>query len=249
MKTTSWATIVFLIICINVFGQTERKFDIIFLKVQTKLEVKIVEVSTETIKYKKSSDPEGPIFVIEKVLVHSIIYGNGETEVFDNSVITQEYFNPTTPTNRIEKSPAPIPRNTFEKELFESKSDNLQAMFRQYKKQSKNGLALGIGGISAGIIAIGVGAGLIIKNTDPNGNYISAQAEQNVKNGAFLMLGGFAGSATLGTIGFVRMGKNGSKAGKVKRELLRRGERLQVSVLPKLNIPEQSAGLSLVAQF
>ncbi len=233
----------------NVFGQSDRKLDVVFLKDQTKLEVKIVEVSTETIKYKKGNDLEGPVFIIEKALVHSITYGNGETEVFDNSVITQEYFNPTIPSNRIEKYGAPIPRNTFEKELYDSNSDNLQAMFRQYKKQSKNGLALGIVGITGGILAAGIGTALILNGIDDQGNYVSVQAEQKAKTGAFLILGGLAGSITFGTIGFVRMGKNGSKASKVKRELFRRGEKLQVSIFPKINMHNRAVGLSFITHF
>lgn len=58
--------------------------DIITLKSGEKLEVKVVEQTNETVKYKKFNNLEGPVYVIEKSEINLITYENGSTENFNS---------------------------------------------------------------------------------------------------------------------------------------------------------------------
>lgn len=61
--------------------------DIIITQKSEKIDATIIEVSPTEIKYRKVSNPTGPIFVISINDISSIIYSNGDVEVFtvDNS--------------------------------------------------------------------------------------------------------------------------------------------------------------------
>lgn len=58
--------------------------DVIITKKAEKLEVKIIEVSSSEIKYKKLNNLEGPTFVLLSSDVASVIYENGEVQVFED---------------------------------------------------------------------------------------------------------------------------------------------------------------------
>gem|GEM_PF-2554378 len=46
------------------------------------INAKVTEVSKDEVKYKKSSNPDGPVYVLRKQEISSIVYQNGEKEVF-----------------------------------------------------------------------------------------------------------------------------------------------------------------------
>lgn len=71
-----------LLIALAVFacGQSSAS-DIIVTKTQDKIEGKILEVSDSEIRYKKSSNLDGPTFVLAKDKISTIVYENGEVEV------------------------------------------------------------------------------------------------------------------------------------------------------------------------
>lgn len=82
-----------LIITVNVFSQ-----DQLFKKDNTKLEVKIMEVSPTEIKYKLFNYEDGPTISILKNDVALIIYKNGVHEVIGQpveQVVVKEYVNTT----------------------------------------------------------------------------------------------------------------------------------------------------------
>lgn len=60
--------------------------DQLFKKDNTKLEVKLLEIAPTQIKYKLFSNPDGPLYVINKNEVALIIYKNGQHEAFKESV-------------------------------------------------------------------------------------------------------------------------------------------------------------------
>lgn len=69
----------FSLLCtISVFSQ-----DVIFTKSGDKIEAKIIEITTTTIKYKKFDQQDGPIRNIEKSEVKEIIYEDGQWDKFD----------------------------------------------------------------------------------------------------------------------------------------------------------------------
>lgn len=59
--------------------------DIIITKKTEKIEAKIVEVSSNEIKYKKLNNLEGPTFILSSSEIVTVIYENGEVQVFEDS--------------------------------------------------------------------------------------------------------------------------------------------------------------------
>lgn len=57
--------------------------DIIVTRQAERIDAKIMEVSETEIKYRRTSNPEGPIFVLGVDKIASIVYANGEVQVFE----------------------------------------------------------------------------------------------------------------------------------------------------------------------
>ena len=60
--------------------------DLIVKTDSTKVEAKVIEITPENVRYKRFSNPEGPIYVLPVVEIHYIRYANGETEYYTRSV-------------------------------------------------------------------------------------------------------------------------------------------------------------------
>src|ERR1041384_4983141 len=60
--------------------------DLLFKSDNLKLEVKVLEVNENTIRYKVFNNPDGPVYTISKKDVAMVIYKNGTHEVFKASV-------------------------------------------------------------------------------------------------------------------------------------------------------------------
>ncbi|MCE7063089.1 hypothetical protein [Dyadobacter sp. CY343] len=244
--------ILYLLLLNPVFAQNVRKPDILFLRNDTKLEVRIQEVDDTVVKYKKLSDDEGPLFTVKKSEISSIQYGNGEVKTFEAVLEVPSYYAPGQSAPQARPAAplqAPGSRNQFLEEIRASSADNLRATYKYYKGKSKTGLVMGIAGTSVGMILSGVGAGIIAGSMDANGNFASYADEQRAIRGAWLMLGGLAGAATFGTVGFIKAGKNGSKAGKIRRELIHRGEPIAFRISPGFNPATQAGYLTLNIRF
>lgn len=56
-----------------------------------------MEVDENVVKYRKISDPEGPVYSVRKSEIASIKYGNRETETFDNAVENPDRHPVSTP--------------------------------------------------------------------------------------------------------------------------------------------------------
>jgi hypothetical protein len=237
----------------SAFAQTVRKPDIILMRDETKLEVIIQEVDEKVVKYKKVTDQEGPLFTIKKGDIISIHYGNGEVETFEAVLEVPNYYAPSqgSPKTAPMVSGAPVPRgNQFQQELHSSTSDHLRGIYKYYKSKSKTGLVMGIAGTSAGLIVMGIGTGIVAGvSTDANGNFLTQADEDRAIRGALMMIGGFAGAATFGTVGFIKAGRNGSKAGKIRRELLQRGESIVFKLSPGFNPTTRAGFLTLNLKF
>lgn len=71
------------ILCsISVYAQ-----DVIVMKDGSTIVSKVIEIGSENVKYKKFSNLEGPVYVIDKAEIQVINYGNGEKEVFKEASI------------------------------------------------------------------------------------------------------------------------------------------------------------------
>ena len=66
--------------------------DIIYKKDKTKIEAKVLEIGTTDVKYKSSSNPDGPVYVVPKSEIAIIIYPNGTTDIFSSSENSHSKF-------------------------------------------------------------------------------------------------------------------------------------------------------------
>lgn len=66
------------------YGEVCLSQDIIITRNGQKIEANIVEIDDTQIKYKKTSNPDGPAFVLKNEKIQSIIYKNGELQMFDS---------------------------------------------------------------------------------------------------------------------------------------------------------------------
>jgi hypothetical protein len=235
-------------------AQTTRKPDIITLRNESKLEVIIQEVDENNVKYKKISDQEGPIFTLRKSEIVSIQYGNGEVETFEAVLEVPSYYSPSQATkpaaaNRPIPQRVPTPKSKFAESVQNSTPDDLRTIYKYYKTRSKTGMIMGIAGTSAGVIVAAIGTGIVASATDANGNFATYQDERRAIKGAWMMIGGFAGAATFGTVGFIKAGKNGSKASRIRRELIHRGEPLTIHISPGYNPVNHAGYLTLSMKF
>lgn len=57
--------------------------DVIVLTNSTRVDAKILEVSSTEIKYRKANSPDGPVFVLRVSEISAIIYENGEVQSFN----------------------------------------------------------------------------------------------------------------------------------------------------------------------
>jgi hypothetical protein len=88
MQTTTFMKVLSGLLMMAFLGTVQAQ-DIIITKDAQKIEAKILEVSGSEIKYKKQSNLEGPTFILGVEELNSIIYANGEVQVFEDKADKQ----------------------------------------------------------------------------------------------------------------------------------------------------------------
>ena len=63
--------------------------DVIVTRNAQKIDAKVIEISDTEVKYKKQSNPDGPTYVEKKSNIATIVYSNGDVEVFAD-VVSEE---------------------------------------------------------------------------------------------------------------------------------------------------------------
>jgi len=86
MKKLTFSIFFLIILITSVCSQ-----DIIYKIDGTEIKTKIVEITLETIKYKKFNQLEGPIRNISLTDIFLVIYEDGTREVFQKDVVKQEF--------------------------------------------------------------------------------------------------------------------------------------------------------------
>ena len=66
--------------------------DIIITIDAKKIEATITEVTSQYVSYKKISNPDGPIFILEKSQISSIIYKNGDVEIIHQKQPEEDFI-------------------------------------------------------------------------------------------------------------------------------------------------------------
>ena len=77
--------------------------DLIVKTDATKIEAKVIEITTETVRYKRFSNPDGPTYVLPVKEIHYIQYANGEKEYYTKTIPAT----PLTPATPVEPASAP----------------------------------------------------------------------------------------------------------------------------------------------
>lgn len=96
-----FVVLIALTVAINIAAYAD---DIIMLIDGDAIRALVKEVGVKEVKYKKSSNPQGPVYVVEKEKIFSIKYDNGEVEKFsaNNNVkptdkeVSEDASNPST---------------------------------------------------------------------------------------------------------------------------------------------------------
>ncbi|MEO6686942.1 MAG: hypothetical protein ABIN24_13305 [Dyadobacter sp.] len=225
-------------------AQNTRKNDVIVTRTNEKIEAIIQEVDANTVKYKKATDPDGPVFKIDKKEISSILYGNGEVEKLDNA--TDEYFAPG-------KVPPPVIYNKEPEKNYNTRSGSdlqkLKTDFALYAKKSAKYRNMGLVGVSVGVLFTTAG---ILLASGSNSYYNSQGAlvyDTDATVGSLLILAGLGGGIPLTIIGFSNQKKYRKRAINVREELRRRNEPVSFRFKPGFNPATQSGYLSLKMNF
>ena len=83
--------------------------DIIVTNKAEKIEGKILEVSTTEIRYKRLNFEDGPVFVLPIKDIHTVIYSNGEVQIFSpdgSGQPAEQHQQPQQPTPAPTQQPA-----------------------------------------------------------------------------------------------------------------------------------------------
>lgn len=72
----------------------------------SEIEAKVVEITPETVRYKRFSNPDGPTYVLSVKDIHYILYANGEKEFYTKSIPAVP-LTPATPAAASEAPAAP----------------------------------------------------------------------------------------------------------------------------------------------
>lgn len=256
MKSILFAFRIFSLLCIffliatgSLTAQTVRKNDVIVKKDNEKIEVVIREIDANTIRYKKVSDPDGPVFTLNKTEVSSILYGNGEVENFDKP--TDEYFAPgSVPPPVIYKEEPPKTYNNTGGKFSGRDSEQLKSNYNLYTKKARSYRKLGFIGASAGLLFTVVGA-VILSSADNyyntgTGTYVS---NDDVAAGALLFTAGLCAGIPLTIIGFVKHRSYTKKVVEVQNELRKRNQPLSLRLSPGFNPQTNTGYLSLKLAF
>lgn len=123
--------------------------DIIVTRISERIDAKIVKISETEVEYRKSNNPEGPIFVISCDKIASIVFANGDVQTFDQ---------------KTDKKVTPVKNNEVGKDNS-IKSNFKFAFFAGYSRPS---LMSSSNGLSASVDFNGgyIGFGNILKIND-----------------------------------------------------------------------------------
>ncbi len=74
---------ILIILLVDFLGVSLFASDMIVTKDARKIDAKILEVSSSEIKYKKMSNPNGPTYVMPVAEIQTVVYENGEVEIYE----------------------------------------------------------------------------------------------------------------------------------------------------------------------
>ena len=145
--------------------------DVIVTKDSRRIEAKVTEVNVDDIKYKRSTNPDGPTYSLPKSSIDYILYQNGEVERFE----TENTRIQTTTTSRVQtqnqRTTQPDQYYRYSKrELLDRMQRDDPILFRQYRSGVSK-TAHGWAFIGTGLVLNGIGIGVIVDGTNKGYGY------------------------------------------------------------------------------
>ena len=88
--------------------------DLIVMIDSTKIEARVIEISPESVRYKRFSNPEGPTYLLPTAEIHYIRYANGEMEYYTRAAVPAVPAVPeaANPAGEPQAVPAPLMTQT-----------------------------------------------------------------------------------------------------------------------------------------
>lgn len=245
--TRIFVLLVFTVLSVTNVEAQEKKPDIIVTFDNQKLEVTIVEVSKESVKYRKLNNSDGPLFVIEKSTIASILYSTGEVETFQKP--TELYFEQKTDNKDIPYIVNPPQKGSAaDRRMQALSSSQLKANYNLYMRKASTFRKMGIIGSSVGALFFVVGVAMI--SDAENNYYYSSQYEEKIAGGALLITAGLGAGIPLTITGFTKRKSYTKRALKVQEELKRRNEPLNsLRLRPSIDPLRRSGQLTLSMSF
>lgn len=195
-----------------------------------KIEAFINKIDSLSVKYKKMSDPDGPLFSIDKNEITSISYSNGHVDFFKNT----------------DEKAVSILSGPGRFNIKKLNSD-----LNLYTRKAARYKNLGYSGIFIGVLLTTVGAVVLshpdASYTGPSGNTVTVGSNGAI--GSLLVTAGLGAGIPLTIIGFTKNKRYKKKAFEVQNELRRRNEPISLRLKPGLNPATQSCYLSLKMSF
>lgn len=164
--------VVFLLFTFSLFSQ-----DIIYKNDGSEIKSKVIEISSDVIKYKKFSNLDGPLYNLSKAEVFMIVYENGEREVFKSKVENQAVNQNQKVQNQTDVKPPPVVSTSSSSSSYNSTSTDESNLFSLMLK-------LGYFAPAADVIDQVYGGGLMI-GTAPGIWFPSGLGAEIVVNGFF----------------------------------------------------------------
>ena len=217
-------------------AQTIIQYDVIVTKENKKIEAIIYKMDSVSIKYKKITDPDGPLFSISKSNVLSITQQNGTVEQFVPNVNAE---NPGLPSATIDSI------RLANRPLALLKSDYL--LFQRKAARYKN---MGFTGAFVGVLFSTVGAIIMSKNDRRYQTFNgSSQINPDYTLGSLLFTAGLVAGTTFTITGFTKSKRYSKRASAVKNELKKRQESTSFHLSPGYNPASQTGFLSVKMNF
>jgi hypothetical protein len=239
--------LVLLCVCQLCAAQTIRKSDTIIFRNDAKLEVIIKEIQEHAVSYKKISDPEGPVFTINKSEIARIHFGNGYTKVFEEK--EEAYFEFS--NSKTTKAATPFQKgqkfyNLPIRDVQNWQSEQLRTNYQFYLKKADTYKKMGTVGAIGGAALTGIGIGIMSGASNSINSY---NGFNQFLGGYMLFLTGVGAGIPLTIIGFVKK-KSYTKRALLVREVLRKRDKsFGFNITPVLNPSTQMAGVSLKMTF
>ncbi len=221
------------------YGQP-GSFDLIVKIDSTTIEARILKITNQTVNFKKTSNPDGPEFQMNKSFIAYIQFENGERLEIASEV-------PYTPSPLISYTSRPWVYPHFIDKLPQWPDNDLRNAKTFFNRKAKSFKTFGLlmGGMST--VPIVIGAAKISNSTHSNGY---SNTSERRSDGIQLLVGGSSAFIITGMISLLKYNSYHSKSKLVQQELENRKLSFnRFSASPKFNVKQQSYGLSLRYKF